>query len=421
MDLILIWVAKILQKTSRLLGNSGAALPGLFLEKVSPKILERRLSKIPDGIIVISGTNGKTTTTKIVYESLDHLGRRVLTNQTGSNMTRGLLSMIVSKSSLSGRLPYDIAVLEIDEAYAALLANKIPIRGALVLNIMRDQLDRFGEIDTTAKLLASLTNAANEFVVLNAEDKRVSALPVKSSAKKVYFGYSDALKSSLRNDDDWHRDTKNEKQSRISTAEYILNTSTASELEIQAGQKKYKLSANFVGAHNHSNIVAALAVLGELVDKKAWQKVVKYISEIRPAFGRGESIDLGQSQLNLLLVKNPSSFVTTINSIDFQQYGAVVVAINDAYADGRDVSWLWDVDLARLLANEKLYTSGSRAFDMAVRFKYENKPVEVIPDLKALIKFIKKNPGNYAVLCTYTAMLQIRKRLAMSRKVRRVK
>jgi lipid II isoglutaminyl synthase (glutamine-hydrolysing) len=124
-----------------------------------PDFLAAALKRLPDGVIVISGTNGKTTTTKLVADTFEALGERVMTNRTGSNMTRGLISTIVSRSNFFGKLPYDAAVLEVDEAYAAVLAKKVPIRAALILNVMRDQLDRFGEIDTTAAYLSELSVA----------------------------------------------------------------------------------------------------------------------------------------------------------------------------------------------------------------------------------------------------------------------
>ena len=410
MYVCLLIIAKLIQKTSRLLGNSGAAAPGLFIEKVWPRFLEVGMGKLPEGVVVISGTNGKTTTTKLVADTLRGTGKRVLTNRTGSNMTRGLLSLLVSESTMLGKLPFDIAILEVDEAYAARFVKRVPIRAALLLNVMRDQLDRFGEIDTTAKHLAEVSASAKELVVLNADDPRIAALPHR--AKHVlYFGAERELQHLFVNDDDWHAaGQKKTKPSRAS--DVTLTASNGFDLAITFQQKTYPLQSTYEGAHNHLNIAASFVLLSGLLPKNSPEEITDRLATVKPAFGRGESIMVGKSRISLLLIKNPSSFTQTAKSWDLSAANSVTMVINDAYADSRDVSWLWDIDVRAFSNAKQVCTAGSRGADMAVRFKYDEVRVEhVYGSLEELIESLSKQQGSHLVFCTYTSMLALRKLL----------
>jgi UDP-N-acetylmuramyl tripeptide synthase len=412
MYIVLLSIAKLLQKISRILGNSGAAAPGLFIERVSPRFLEKGLSKLDGGVVVVSGTNGKTTTTKLIAESMSHFGERTLTNTTGSNMTRGLLSLIVSNSTWSGKLPYDVAVLEVDEAYASVLAKKVPVKACLVLNVMRDQLDRFGEIDSTAKLLSNLTRLTSDYVVLNCNDPRVATLETAEETKRVYFGVGQNLLEKLASDDEWHSKKASKDKTMHAVPDYELVKSQSSEMTIRVKDENHVLHGHFKGLHNHLNITAALALLQALLPDKETTEIISALQVIRPAFGRGEEVRLGTSTVTLLLVKNPSSFVQTLASADLNEFDTTSIVINDAYADSRDVSWLWDVDVSKFKTAKHLYTSGTRGIDMAVRLKYdEQKKVTVFDDISQLVVKLEGTPGNHAVFCTYTAMLGLRKSL----------
>ena len=152
-----LFIGKTIRRISRLRGG-GSALPGLVVEKIDKNFLQRTLSHLPHGIVVVSGTNGKTTTTKMVVELLESQNLRVFTNSTGSNFKRGIISSVIEESSLSSKLSYDIAVLELDEAHAVHFIKDVAPNYCLLLNVMRDQLDRFGEIDTTANMQVQLKN-----------------------------------------------------------------------------------------------------------------------------------------------------------------------------------------------------------------------------------------------------------------------
>ena len=168
-DIISIIIGKIVQSILRIKGG-GSALPGLIVEKINPNFISNILESLPNGVVVVSGTNGKTTTTKMVVELLESQGLKVFSNKTGSNFVRGVGAAILSEATWKGNLNADIAVLELDEAHATHFVELVQPRYSLLLNVMRDQLDRFGEIDYTAKLLQKIGKNTTKSVVLNAND-----------------------------------------------------------------------------------------------------------------------------------------------------------------------------------------------------------------------------------------------------------
>ena len=169
-------IGKAVRKAARLAHSGGSAFPGKIAETIDPGFLARTLGQLPLGVVLVSGTNGKTTTTRMVASVLENLGLKVFTNPTGSNFTRGVVSALLDRVTLGGRLDADIAVLELDEAYAVHFVRQVKPRHCLLLNVMRDQLDRFGEIDNTARLLSSVAEVTTGTVVLNREDPRIAAL-----------------------------------------------------------------------------------------------------------------------------------------------------------------------------------------------------------------------------------------------------
>ena len=176
----MVWFVGLLGKAvvwlSRHLGGGhGSALPGLIVEKLYPKFLNKVLAGLPGGVVLVSGTNGKTTTTKIIVDLLRADGYQVFTNRSGSNYTRGVISAALPQMR-RGKLPVDIAVLELDEAYATQFVDQVKPRYAVLLNVLRDQLDRFGEIDNTAKLLQYVARKTTGAVVTNEDDLRLRRL-----------------------------------------------------------------------------------------------------------------------------------------------------------------------------------------------------------------------------------------------------
>jgi len=403
---------KAVRSIARLRGG-GSALPGLFVEKIDPDFIKKTLAQLPHGVVVVSGTNGKTTTTKMVVALLEAHGLRVFTNRTGSNFTRGVAAALLSEIDLRGRLAADIAVLELDEAHAVPFVKAIPPQHSLILNVMRDQLDRFGEIDATAQLLSRIVESTSDSVVLNREDPRVSALAVATKAQVSYFGVSEDLRSDFPSDDELRSGPA--KASTVPAASVVLESHTKKSATFSIGKDSFTTPLKINGVYNILNAAAAIgltaSVLGDIFDSKV---AVAAIATVTPAFGRGETIMVGGQPLELVLVKNPSGFRLGLSSFSPKGY-ATMIAINDNYADGRDMSWLWDVDFASLRPAGAAAVSGIRAYDMAVRLHYENVTSELIDtDIAAALRtFISHHADTpKRIYCTYTAMLALRRELS---------
>ena len=407
-------IGKTVGKLAALRGG-GQALPGLIVERLLPSYLASMLEQLPDGVVIITGTNGKTTTTKMVVELLQSTGRRVLTNPTGSNFTRGIISSLSRQAGLGGKLSYDIGVFELDEAYARHFVAQVKPRWVLALNVMRDQLDRFGELDTAAQLVAAAMREATEGIVVNADDVRLSAIAREIKAEKNIslqnFGVSSALRKFFPADDEIVAVAG---KSGVATATVDNVCEKAAELvgfsekevTFAIDDREYKTALAITGQHNFQNAAAALALVRQLAPGAAPSELVNYISLVNPAFGRGERFALKDgSSLQLLLVKNPAGFRQTLASYDVHEE-QVMFAINDNYADSRDVSWLWDVDFTTLSGKIIPLTTGSRAADMALRLHYDDiAVVETNPRLEPALRAFCALPGEKILISTYTAML----------------
>lgn len=476
-------IGKAVRKVARLRGG-GTAFPGKVVERIDPGFMARTLAQLPYGVVLVSGTNGKTTTTRIVASLLEGMGLRVFTNPTGSNFTRGVVSALLDKVSVGGRLDADIAVLELDEAYAVHFVQRVRPRYTLLLNVMRDQLDRFGEIDNTARLLGKAAAATTGTLVLNREDPRVAALAgvaPKGTAVR-YFGLDDSLVSFFPTDDSMHCELSGDGGAAgagggagAADAGAMIHEGSAEDSADSADSahtrpadvtllavdghaarfgmdgRTYDATLRLEGVYNLFNAAAALAVVRAVMDdvelarrsraeagksskptaqkssaaqkssgkssKPAAQtrveltdRMIAALSEVTPAFGRGESIDVDGVPVELILVKNPMGFRLSLGSFPAQGHRTMIV-INDEYADGRDMSWLWDVDFDSLRATGVDMVSGVRATDMALRLAYDGVEARAVDEdiPRAVESFVRSHPDEPKyIYCTYTAMLAVR-------------
>lgn len=417
-------VGKVIRRAAAMRGG-GSALPGLVIEKLDPKFLKHTLGQLPRGVVIISGTNGKTTTTKMVVSLLESQGLTVFTNRTGSNFIRGIVASIIGEVNLDGKLDADIAVLELDEAHAVHFIKKVQPRYSLLLNVMRDQLDRFGEIDTTAKLLEKIADSTLEGIVLNREDPRIARIAKTQSKEKTirYFGLGNDVRDAFPNDDELHHKASNKETATTGYDDVILEKIEGQKATFSYDAKTFSVNLRVSGAYNIFNAAAALALTGLIMgDERDNQKLTIALSEVMPAFGRGETIYIKGNPLELVLVKNPAGFRLALESFD-PESAATMIAINDNYADGRDMSWLWDVDFATLKSSGVAVVSGIRAYDMALRLQYDEiEATYVSTELKeALNAFIDHNPEkSKRIYCTYTAMMTIRKHLTAVAEVEQI-
>ena len=466
-------IGKAVRAASRLAHGGGSAFPGKVVERIDPQFLARTLAQPPLGVVLVSGTNGKTTTTRMVASMLESLGLRVFTNPTGSNFTRGVVSSLISRVSLGGKLDADIAVLELDEAYAVHFVRQVKPDYCLLLNVMRDQLDRFGEIDNTARLLSKAAEATTGTVVLNREDPRIARLAdvadTDNGVEVRYFGLDESLRGFFPSDDDMRTTVDAESQDGAdedaATHPHDAADALVADVTLRAvgdhrasfviDGETYETDVKLEGVYNLYNAAAALAVVravaadaramflpfeeaiaeasdasdvAEQVDANALlrqagvsqrmidfahattQAMIAAASEVTPAFGRGEVINVNGSPVELLLVKNPMGFRLSLAS--FTPEGCdTMICINDEYADGRDMSWLWDVDFTSLRETGVRAVSGVRAWDMALRLAYDQVPVDTVcTELEeSVTAFVNARPGTPKhIYCTYTAMLKTR-------------
>jgi UDP-N-acetylmuramyl tripeptide synthase len=411
-------LGKSVRYVARLRGG-GSALPGLFVEKISPDFIKTTLAQLPRGVVVISGTNGKTTTTKMVVALLEAHGLKVFTNRTGSNFSRGVAAALLGDIDLKGNLDADIAVLELDEAHAVPFVKAVPPRYSLLLNVMRDQLDRFGEIDATAKMLEKIALATTDTVVLNREDSRVLKIKGSLADQKVeLFGLSNALLPDFPSDDDMRADSV--RKTKRPEANVILKAYSGNKATYDLGGYEFTTTLKLNGVYNVFNSAAAIALAHAILGKEIKANVViETIANVTPAFGRGEELQVGGHPLELVLVKNPSGFRLGLKSFSPEGY-ATMIAVNDNYADGRDMSWLWDVDFESLSNEGVAQVAGVRAYDMALRLQYDEITIgHIEPDLSsALRQFIEVNKDSpKRIYCTYTAMLTLRRELSKITKV----
>lgn len=451
---------------SRLRGSGGSAFPGLVMEKADPHFMARALAPLPYGVVLVSGTNGKTTTTRMVVELLRGQGLKVFTNPTGSNFTRGVVAALLGAMPLNGRLDADVAVLELDEAHATHFVRTVKPRAALLLNVMRDQLDRFGEIDYTASLLHKVARATTGTVVLNADDPRLAAPSFRADLRADVRGFavSPQLRSVFLSDDELHDSLdgctlgqpKKDAEAKADTeapldsvkepgqgepdavaaespakpaeklAQPLEIVATLEEMSgrhavIDLAGHRHEVDFAIPGAHNILNATAAMGLVKELLGERTdEQALAASAAKVTAAFGRGELLSIDGQEVELGLVKNPAGFRMSLLSaaaVRSQQPPLIMIAINDQYADGRDMSWLWDVDFTPLKQAGVSIVTGVRATDMALRLSYDDVAVDTIEAnlsqaLAQLVKLSREQHRPIRILSTYTAMLELRSLLA---------
>ncbi|MHA3704467.1 MurT ligase domain-containing protein [Jatrophihabitans sp. YIM 134969] len=423
-DLLAVWTGKTVLAVLQRAGRKGNALPGLVVEKLFPRFLPRALATLPLGIVVVSGTNGKTTTTKMVATVLNG-HHRVLTNDSGSNFVRGVITTVVDAADRRGRIPADVAVLELDEAWAVRFVELVKPDRVLLLNVMRDQLDRFGEIDTTARLLRTVAESATTAVVLNRDDPRIAALATTAGAPVTYYGVASALRRDFPTDEELYDDVSEGEDPDLpadvsddvpARAELrTLATPDHPAITLRLDGTDHDVVLRAEGTHNAQNAAGAAALA--LTTGLTGEQVLAGLARVEPAFGRGQAFSIRGRHVVLHLVKNPAGFRQSLRALDHADPAVVTVAINDADADGRDVSWLWDVDFRSLqrFPDASIRTSGVRAADMALRLSYDDVDTDVVePDLeRAVSDAVDAAPtgGEVVVFATYTAMWHLHPRM----------
>jgi lipid II isoglutaminyl synthase (glutamine-hydrolysing) len=371
-------ISKIIHKvTVKMRKGSGYTLPGYLALKIHPHLLGNTSIHFKKGLVLVSGTNGKTTTSKLIAHLLEGKGHRVLHNRSGANLLSGILTTILLAVDLKGKLDFDYGVFEVDEfALPAVLGYMSPTV-LVLLNLSRDQLDRYGETDIIferwSKAVAGLGN--NTSIVYPGEEVYFNALGERFSGN-------------------------------------IVKSSGEGALLHLTGLK---------GRYNSVNLGLAVTSLKLLGLSYTQEDIASSLSGFSVAYGRGETIHYGGKCVTIHLAKNPVSFNRNMEvlSEDVGVVDTLLFVLNDGIPDGRDVSWIYDIEPA-LLKNacegKEVYVSGTRALDMAVRLHYAGVEISeqnVIPSLsKAIYRTVaEKHSGTVYIYPNYSAMLETRQLL----------
>jgi UDP-N-acetylmuramyl tripeptide synthase len=437
---------KLAARAIRAIGAGlGSNLPGRLARKISPAVLASLAAQAKSGVIAVTGTNGKSTTSGILASILRTAGLEIVHNLQGANLVTGITACLVDASTWDGKIEADYCLFEIDEAAFPLVAAETAIHTVVVTNLFRDQLDRFGELDTTAKLISKGIRIKNSTVVLNADDPNVSQL--EEDAQRVYFGIESLGARS---------EADSEGQPKMLNAElaYCAKCGAevryeqvfygqlgrwscskcdnkrphpsvrASEVHLHREHSQFKLSIDpdvvlqielpLPGLFNIYNALAAAAAATKIdITHEAIRHGIK---DYRTLFGRSEKVVIDGKKMIIQLIKNPAGTSQAVSSVVADTNSIVLIAINDNLADGRDISWLWDADFEPLgKLNRPVIVSGQRAEDMAVRMKYAGTSADnitCIPSLSnALDKALEKTGTDQMlwILPTYTCLLDLQK------------
>jgi UDP-N-acetylmuramyl tripeptide synthase len=418
--------------------GSGSTWPGHIALKLNKHFIKDAFKSSKTKVILLAGTNGKTTTSTLLQFILTKNGNTVFQNGEGANLLNGIASTIIKHSTWMGKIEYDFAIFEIDENILPLILKEITPHSIILLNLFRDQLDRYGEVNTiAARWHASLKDIPDSVhVYLNGDDPQIYFLGSDIRAKVHYFGLPDEImtKKDVPHDvDSIYCPRCGEKlnytlMSYSHLGDFSCEKCGFKRENITTYEKKY-LESPLKGVYNYYNI-SALYLFAKNTLQINEKLLHNFVVLFKPAFGRQEIIPYKGRNIFLLLSKNPTGFnqsIEAIKELTGKKKSNLVLLLNDRIPDGRDISWIWDVEFQEVLPiSDKIYISGDRAFDMALRLKYsleENSNVlDNSEDIefdsilvinstnRALEKAINETPTGETlyILATYSAMLDVR-------------
>jgi UDP-N-acetylmuramyl tripeptide synthase len=429
---------------SRRAGRGGTSLPGKLLMRLEPHAIGRLAAGLERGSAVISATNGKTTTAAMAAGILERAGARLVHNRAGANMAGG-----VAAALMSGPRDGDTGLFEVDEFWLGQVVDELRPRALLLANLFRDQLDRYGELDTIADRWAAVAASTPAALILNADDPTVADLGRERERRgdaalceappATYFGVEDdamALPAMQHAADAkhcrrcgapyrydavylghlgrYHCDSCGAARPapQVSARDIVLEGVRGARFTLCTPAGERPIALPLPGLYNVYNALGAAALalaLGASLDH-----VDAGLHAVSPAFGRAETLSIAGRELSILLVKNPAGANEVLRTLTLEDGEHDLFAVlNDNIADGRDVSWVWDADFEVLAPRVRRATcSGTRAAEMALRLKYAGVPTDRIavePDLGAgLDAALDGGDGRLFALPTYTAMLALR-------------
>jgi UDP-N-acetylmuramyl tripeptide synthase len=444
-----VCAGKAAAAASRLLGRGGGtAITGLVAERIDPHIVARLAAQARAGAIAVTGTNGKTTTSLMLNRIASEAGLRPLHNRSGSNLMRGVAAMLVEEASFRGVIPdasRRLAILEVDEATLPEIVRAVGPRVAVFTNLFRDQLDRYGEVDTVAKSWERALAAApnNMTLVLNADDPAVAHLGRSDRGNVLYYGIDDATAGGANEDhaSDFRTCLQCGAELAYDVAFYghighwrcpscgnarprpdvrvtsVRASEDATALTIETAEGAFAVTLPLSGLYHAYNALAAAA--GALALGLPRAAIVRALDGFEAAFGRQERFTIDGRDVRVLLGKNPTGLNQVLRSIAARDgRKRIVFFLNDGIADGRDISWIWDADYEIVQPQtDAVVASGTRAEDLALRLKYagfgDDIPLEH-DAAQAIRRALEATPRGETlhVVPTYTAMLEVRELLA---------
>ena len=416
--------------------KGGTTFPG----RVALKLDKNILRKVSQGykVILVTGTNGKTTTTSMIYNIIKESDYNVITNNTGANLFPGIVTTFVEHYKFFNKEDNKIAIIEVDEANLKYITEYITPEIITITNLFRDQLDRYGEVYTTlTKILEGVTNVPETKLILNGDESLIGKLDLPNPV--AYYGFNNEIFRG--NTIDINADSKfckfcktpysynfvtynhlgdyfctgcgySHPKNKYGVNEILELTSESSTVKID--DTEIYLSQS--GVYNIYNALCAYAITKELgVDTSIIKASLEKQSS---SFGRQEIINIEDKEVKIILVKNPAGYNQALQTLSFSKNSfSTAFLLNDNYADGRDVSWIWDVDFEKLsnLNIDEVYISGLRAYDMATRLKIaglDPSKFSINEEYEKLTESIKKGTNKKLyILATYTAMINYRKYL----------
>ena len=420
LDRLVIILTKLISLVSKTLGlGAGETWPGEIALSLRPHIVSSLVSGLNKGVILVAGTNGKTTTSLMIKTVLEGVGDVVIHNATGANLLNGIVSSFVRQTDWLGRVGADVGIFEVDENSLPIVLRDITPSRIVLLNLFRDQLDRYGEVDVIVeKWTAALSKLPKSCeVILNSDDPGIASLGASVKGTVTYFGVEDHKKF-------------------LDVAEHATDSTFCPVCGHRLAYEGIYFShlgvwrcpsckntrptpdvsvwpSALPGLYNQYNTLAAVAVIISFPIPHATIK--KLLHTFTPAFGRQETIDADGKNVKVFLSKNPTGFNASLRTALEMGAKDILFVLNDRIPDGRDVSWIWDVDFETLPKQTSVTVSGDRVYDMALRMKYANIPknrIHIHPSLSTALKTslagITGGKTLY-VLATYSAMLEVRK------------
>jgi lipid II isoglutaminyl synthase (glutamine-hydrolysing) len=432
-------VARSAGALSRLRGGGATSIPGAVLLRLDPRAIARLAGDLPAGSVIVSATNGKTTTAAMLASVMERAALHVVHNRAGANMAGGIASALLEAR---GRRvpPADIGLFEVDEFYVPQVADQLGPRAILLANLFRDQLDRYGELETIADRWAAVVATSSGRLVLNADDPLIADLG-RDAPSPVYFGVEDdrlgrgALAHAA---DSKHCRRCGEAYDYsvvylghlgryscpgcglrrpppdVSGHAVSLDGVHGASFDLHTPVGSARVELPLPGLYNVYNALGAAALAVALEIPLA--AIVDGLAAVAPAFGRAETVELAGRELCILLVKNPAGANEVLRTLALEPGDHDLLGVlNDQTADGHDVSWIWDADFEPLAPRIRRATcSGTRAAELALRLKYAGVPTERIrvePKLAAALDLAlddRDGGGRLYALPTYTAMLELR-------------